>query len=323
MAKTDKKIKAKVSEKKKKMLKELVAAILNNNTIMVTSIRGIPCSQFQTIKKKLNDLNKTQAKVIKKHIIKLAMEEAAKTKPKIKELEKFFEEGEAVLFSNIDAFELSGMLADNKVAVKAKPGQEAPEDLIVEAGPTDIPAGPMISELAEARIKVKVEGGKLVIQQDVVVTKKGEKIKANVAGILSKLDIMPFKVGLTPLAAYDSKEDKVFENIKVDKEVMLKNISIATIQALNLAINSFYPCKETIIFLIGKASREANAINLLAQPKEIMPETKETMPEPKEIMPETKETMPEPKEIMPETSPMQKSPVQEITQNTQINSQGG
>ena len=269
------KVKANVSDKKKKMLKELTSALLNSSTIMVSSIKSLPCSQFQTIKKKLKDLNKTEARVIKKRIMKLAMDEASKTKSNIKELEKFLEEGEAVLFSSIDTFELSGIIADNKALIKAKAGQEAIEDLIVEAGPTDIPAGPMISELAEAGIKVKVENGKLTIMKDTVVTKKGEKIKANVAGILSKLDILPFKIGLTPLAAYDSKENKVFENIKIDKEATFNQISLASLQSINLAINSNYPCKETIIFLIGKASLQGNAVNSLIK-TESNPPSKES-----------------------------------------------
>jgi large subunit ribosomal protein L10 len=165
-------------------------------------------------------------------------------------------------------------LADNKASVKAKADQIANEDLIVEAGPTDIPAGPMISEFAEAGIKVKVENGKLSIIKDTVVTKKGEKIKANVAGILSKLDIIPFKIGLNPLAAYDSKENKVFKNIKIDKEKTFSDVSLASLQAINLALNSSYPCKETIVFLIGKASLEANAIEKLNKtPKEEIKES--------------------------------------------------
>ena len=285
--KTEKKIKANVSDKKKKMLKDLAAAILSHDTIMVSSVSGMPCSQFQTIKKQLNDLNKTQIRVIKKKVMQLAMEEASKTKFDIKKLEKFLEEGQAVLFSNTDAFELSGILADNKVSIKAKAGQIANDNLIVEAGPTDIPAGPMISELSEVGIKVKVENGKLSIMQDTVVTKKGDKIKANVAGILSKLDILPFKVGLIPLAAYDSKENKVFENIKIDKEATLINVILASTQSMNLAINSSYPCKETIIFLISKATLEANALNSLS----------------------------------PNELPNQESPAS--TENNQINSQGG
>jgi large subunit ribosomal protein L10 len=283
------KVKANVSDKKKKLLKDLVQSLLNHNTIMVSSIKSMPCSQFQTIKKKLKNTGKTQTLVIKKRIMMLAMDEAAKTKSNIKELEKFLEEGEAILFSNTDTFELSGMLADNKVSVKAKPGQEAPEDLTVEAGPTDIPAGPMISELSEVGIKVKVENGKLSIMKDTTITKKGEKIKANVAAILSRLDILPFKIGLTPLASFDSKENKVFENIKIDKEETMNQVSLASTQAINLGINSNYPCEFTIKFLIGKASLQANAINSLA----------------------------------PNTSAEKPAETQTSTENTEINSHGG
>jgi ribosomal protein L10 len=85
-AKEEKKIKASISNKKKNMLKEMVKLLLENNTIMVSSIKSMPCSQFQTIKKKIKEINGTEARVIKKKVMKLAMDEAAKTKSNIKEL---------------------------------------------------------------------------------------------------------------------------------------------------------------------------------------------------------------------------------------------
>jgi len=245
-----------IPNKKKEILTNLISLINKNNTIMIVSIENISTPQFQKIKNSLKD--KAIIKVIKKTFMLKAFEEAKKKN--IEKLEPWLQKGFAVIFSDIDPFELSSILADNKFPAKAKAGQIVPKDIIVKAGPTELPAGPIISELGKVKIKAGIEGGKIVIKESTVIAKEGEKLSQDAASILVKLEITPFTIGFEPLAAYDSKEEKVYEKIKVDKEDMIKNIKQISSEIFNLALNISYLNKETSGFLIAKANQEANTI---------------------------------------------------------------
>ena len=246
----------KVSEKKSKLLKELVHLIEKSSTILVSSATNLPSAQLQKTRKILS--GKATIKAVKKNIGIKALESAKKEN--ILELEKFIESNSLVLFSQLDSFELATFLAENRFPAKAKVGQVASADIAVEAGPTDLLPGPIISELSAVGIKAGVEGGKLAVKERCVLVKKGEKIKKAVAEVLTKLEITPFMVGLEPLASYDSKTKKVYVEIKIDKEATLEELKNCYVDAQKLALSIEYPCAETISALISKVELEAKAL---------------------------------------------------------------
>lgn len=202
-----------VSDAKKAKVKEL-AELMKKKTVMVISIKGLPSAQFQDIKKKMRAKAKIQ--VVKKSLVKFALDHSG-----IKELHELIphvDDSTAMLFSDSDAFEISGILADEKSPAKAKAGQIAPSDIEVKAGPTELLPGPDISALSAVGLAPKVENGKIAIMQDKVIVKEGEEITEAQAAIMAKLDIIPFEVGVDPVAAFDGEEKKVYVDIKIDKE---------------------------------------------------------------------------------------------------------
>ncbi|MBI5148518.1 50S ribosomal protein L10 [Candidatus Pacearchaeota archaeon] len=249
----------KISEKKKRMFKELVELVLNNDTIIISSVKSIPARDFQRIRKKLQD--KGEIKAVKKKVMVLSLEKCAEKKPEVKKLEKYVEENCVVLFSNTDPFELASILAENRTPAKAKAGQVAIEDIHISSGPTDFPAGPMISELGSVGLKVAIEGGKITIKDDKILVRKGEKINDNTASILGKLEISPFSIGLEPIAIYSSKDKKIYTGIKIDKEAVENQLKKGASNAFNLAFNMSYACKETISLLIAKANAQFTSLN--------------------------------------------------------------
>jgi len=253
----------KVSPEKLRIRDKIIELIKKNSTIVISSVKGIPSSQLQRIRHKLK--NTATIIVVKKNIMKKALEEATKIlkDEKITTLANYLNEGCTVIFSQLNPFELAYLLADERINVKAKAGQRAIEDIKIEAGPTEIPAGPMISHLNNAGIKIAIEGGKITIKESKVLVRKGEEISENIANILSKLEITPFTVGLDPIVAFDANSHNIYVGIKVDKEATLQDIKQAFINARSLAIFIEYPTKESIGFMIAKASLQANAINSL------------------------------------------------------------
>jgi len=248
--------KAHVSEAKKKRVK-IIAERLKSKTVMIVSVKGLPSAQFQDIKKKLRD--KAQINVVKKNLLNFAIEHAGNKE--IKALEEYNADSTALLFSNHDAFEISGILASNKSPAKAKAGDIAPNDIEVKAGPTSLLPGPDISALSAVGLAPKVEGGKIAVMQDKVIVKAGGTISEAHASIMAKLDIIPFEIGIEPVAAF--MNGKVYADIKIDKEGFMEDMLAKFGRVLPFAVEIGYVCPETLDFILGKAGMEGNAIEEL------------------------------------------------------------
>jgi len=265
------KVETNVSEAKKVKVKEL-AEQMKRKTVMVVSVKGLPSAQFQDIKKKLRA--KANIGVAKKSLINLALEDSKIEG--LNDLVKYVDDSTAILFSDVDAFEISGMLANEKSPAKAKAGQIAPFDIEVKAGPTELIPGPDISALSAVGLAPKVEDGKISVMQDKVIVKEGNEISEGAASIMAKLDIIPFEVGLEPVAAYT--EGKVYVDIKIDKAGMLAELEGMFGRALPFAVEIGYVAGETLDYILGKAGLEEKTIEGLIGEEKKEDNTEETKP---------------------------------------------
>ncbi len=253
-----------VSESKKRLVKEIALMMQRNRTVLLASSKGLPGMQFHEIKKKLRGA--AELKVAKKSTISKAIE--ATEKGSLQNLKNYLQADYVLLFSDIEPFELASMLVDFQSSRRAKAGDVAPEDIEVEPGPTELVAGPAISELSGVGLKVKVTDGKLEIIKGAVVAKKGDAIKSNVASVLGKLNVSPIKVGFIPIAAYDSKDEQIYADIVIDKAGTIDKVREMIRKALGFAISVKYPTEKTIRYFITKAGREEKAIEKIINVKE-------------------------------------------------------
>lgn len=258
--KTTPKVKAtKIPEKKKKAVLELSKLVQEKNTVLIVSIKNIPGTQFQEIVKKLRE--KAIVKVPKKSLIIKALNSSKEEE--IKKIKESIDSDFAVLFSDLDAFDLAIDLVKSKSPSKAKAGQIAPEDIEIPAGPTDLVPGPAISELGALGIQIQIEGGKITIKSSKVVAKKGNKISQGAADMMGKLDIKPFSIGFTPLSAFDNLTKTFYPVMDIDPEVTLEKLKEDYQKALSFSVNMGYATPETITFLISKAGRQYIALEKL------------------------------------------------------------
>src|SRR3989338_3735626 len=115
------KTKKPVKEVPKKKLKEVESLknfIKTKKTILIASIKNIPASQFQEIGKKLR--GKAILKVPKKNLIGMAIDHSGNENAK--KMKDYVKDSIAVLFSDLDAFDLAVELVKNKSPAKAKAG---------------------------------------------------------------------------------------------------------------------------------------------------------------------------------------------------------
>ena len=259
-----------IPEKKTKLVKELIDLIKNKKTILIASIKNLPASQFQEIGKKLRD--KAIIKFPKKNLIFRSIDNSGNEA--VKELKEQIKDSMAILFSDLDSFDLALELVKNKNPAKAKVGQVAPLDIEVEAGMTDLIPGPAISELGAVGVKTKVTNGKLEIISNKIIVKEGEKISQGVADVMAKLDIKPFSIGFIPLSAFDTKEGKLYLDIQINREGTLEELKSAYGKSLPFAVGIGYICEDTIKLLIGKAGMHEKALEKILDKKEEKTEEK-------------------------------------------------
>jgi large subunit ribosomal protein L10 len=223
--------------------------------IGLVDMYGIPARQVQQIRRNLRGT--AIIKVTRNTLIKHALEEIGGD---TKGLVRYISGHSAMIFTNDNPFRLYKQLEKTKTKMAAKPGETAPEDIVVQKGPTNFKPGPIVGELQQAGIPAAIEAGKVRIRETKTIVRKGAVISAKVADVLIKLDIKPMDVGLALQVAFH--DGSIYEPsvLAIDEMAILGQIQLAGMQAFNLSVNAAIPTKETMAPILTKAVREARGL---------------------------------------------------------------
>jgi len=249
-----------VQEKTEK-IEEIKNLIQQHKVLGVASLQKIRAAQLQGLRRKLK--GNASFLVIKNTIIRRAVAEC-KDKPGLEGLEEHLTGSNIYLFTNLNPFKLVLILQKSRVKATARAGDIASEDVIVPAGNTGLPPGPIISQFGSVGIPTRIESGGVWINRDTLVAKEGEAITARLASVLSKLGVKPVEVGLTLKAAYDEGLIITEDQLQLDLEEVQRNVGEAQALALNLSLNSAYPMPENIRLLLQIVSQESFALAMNA-----------------------------------------------------------
>jgi len=250
---------------KSKEVEELAKKMSKSKVVGIVNIEGIPSKQLQQMRKSLK--SKAEIRVSKKNLITRAFEKA-----KLTGMTKHLNGSLGIIFSDSDPFKLSKIIESGKISAPPKAGSVSPQDIVVPAGDTSLPPGPVIGDLQQAKIKAKIEGGKIVITEDSLVVKEGDVISPEVASALARLGIEPIEIGLQLKAAYEDGTIYTSDVLHIDEAETLERIRTAYANSLNLAMDTGIYNKVTVPLLLSDAHRKA--LNL-ATKAEIL--TKETI----------------------------------------------
>jgi len=242
---------------KKKAIVERTAVLAKKYPVIaVTNLTKVRAPQLMAVRKALR--GNAEVFIVKNTLATLALKKVGIKNAD--ELLAHFKGQNALIFSNLDPFKLFLTLEKNKVNLPARAGDKAPEDIIVPAGNTGLPAGPVLSEFREAGIPTKIEAGSIWVNRDSVAVKKGSVISPKLASLLSKLGIKPIRAGLSIALGYESGLIYSGDLVAIDLEKYRESLANAYTSSKGLAVLIGYVTKETAEEIIGKAYREAIAI---------------------------------------------------------------
>src|SRR3989338_1393900 len=248
-----------VNKKKQELVHKLAGEIKNSPIIGVADLESLPSQQLQVMKGALRRKGVTLV-MTRKRLLAKALE--ASGKQNMPDLVNRMKGVPALILTKENPFALYKFIQKNKSEAAAKPGQIAPRDLMVKAGPTNFAPGPIISELAAVGIKTKVEAGKLSVIQDTIIVKEGAVISQKVSETLKRLDIKPMEIGLDLVAVWENGLVFDAKQLHIDEAEYAQNITQAATWAMNLAIEVAYPTEETTELLLQKAFNDAKALSI-------------------------------------------------------------
>jgi large subunit ribosomal protein L10 len=166
----------------------------------------------------------------------------------------------------MNPIELSQFLDKNATKGPAKAGDIAPEDIVVPAGDTRIPPGPIISEFSSIlKLPTMIKDGTINIRDDTVTHEKGAPIDLKQALLLKRLGIEPMTITLDFYCAWENGEILPRDVLHLDEQKILNDFATGAQHGLSVAMALKLVTNATVIPLVKLAAQHANAIALDAE----------------------------------------------------------
>ncbi len=240
---------------KKKEVERLIELLKESPVIAVVDIEGIPALQLQQMRAKLRDT--LVLTVSRNTLIQRALEKVKEEKENIEDLENHLSGQTALIATEMNPFKLFNRMEDTKTNAPASGGEVAPSNIKVQKGNTPFKPGPIVGDLQKVGIPASIESGKVMIKKTRIVVKEGEVISADLAKMLTRLDINPIIVGLNLRIVYEDGTLFDRDTLDVDPSEIKEDIKRCIGEAFNLSVFAAYPTKENITTLLQKTHMDA------------------------------------------------------------------
>lgn len=207
-----------------------------HNNFMLMSIKRVQATQLKNIKQALDSRIKllvAKNKIVRKALLDLDAKKYAELIEMLK--------GDVVLafFDGVDPKTILEVCDNNMRQALAIPGDIAPSDVIIPAGPTGL--GPeKINIFQAAKIGTKINKGHIDLSLDHKLFSAGDFVTISDAKLLSMLRILPFKFGLNILKIFEGEEVYSKDILQVSEEDISSTMSesISLLAALSLGTST-------------------------------------------------------------------------------------
>ena len=243
---------------KKDRVGTLTDLLKQDGVVGIIDVEGVPATAMLGMRETLREqMTLTMAK---KTLVRRAWKKAGLSEEELESLLNGVRLPMLVHSDTMSAFQLYAELDKTRTGRPAKGGDIAPDDIIIEQGPTSFPPGPIVGEFNSVGIPAKIEKGKVAIVKTVTAVEKGEEISADLGIMLSKLEINPIEIGLILSGAIEGGVFMPAGDLDLDLDGFTASVKSATSGAFNVACNIGWFTNETVPVLLSKAAGEALAV---------------------------------------------------------------
>ncbi len=250
---------AHVPPQKIERVQQLKRSLVERPMTALVGFRGVPAAALQRMRRELLARGHPIL-VAPNSALRHAIEESIPERPALKPLLDHLADQTALLTAEGNPFALFQELDRTRSPTPARGGETSPKDIFVPSGTTSFKPGPIVGELQHAGFPAAIEKGKVILKRDVTIVKKGQTISRELAGLLTRMDILPLEVGLDLRAVVDGDTFYPPEVLSVDLDARRADLLRAARAALWLAVEAGYPTAQTIPRLLARAHRRAIAL---------------------------------------------------------------
>ena len=253
----------KIAPWKKTVVEQMEEVVQKGGVLAVIDVHGVPAGVMLGIRADLRE--NMEIIVAKKTLMKLVWNKVGLNSDDLDILFGNAVQPAIVQTNNYSSFELFRELKKTEAGRAAKPGDVAPEDIIVEKQDTGMAPGPIVGELNTVGIPAKIMKGSVHIQKQVTVLNKGDTFEGDLGMLLSKLGINPIVTGLRLTGTLEN--DVVFnpDVLDIDYDVFRQKLISGAAGAFNLACNISWFTPTTMPTLIAKAASESLSVAIEAK----------------------------------------------------------
>ncbi len=253
---------AHVAAWKKKRVSDLTEAMAANPVVAIVDVHGIPAPQMQAMRKSLR--SRVSMIMTRNKLMRIAIDEVATERPGLEGLKEAVDGQCAVVSTNMNPFMLFREMENTKTAAAAKPGEIAPDNIMVKKGDTPFKPGPIVGDLQKIGLPAAIERGKIIIKKDKILVKAGDPIPEDVAKMLPKLEILPMTVGLDLIAVFEDGVIYGRDVLNIPEDYYPTMFATAARNAISLGVSVAYPTNATMQPILGRAFREALGLSIAA-----------------------------------------------------------
>lgn len=244
---------------KQELYQQMLELPKSYNVIALSKVNKVRATQLMKIRKKFH--NEIIIKVIKNRVTQRAFEKISDVQG-IDKLSSQLEGQCALMFTNISPFKLNLIFDQNKVFLLAKGGDITKTEIMIPSGDTGITPGPVLSEFKEANVPTKIDQGTIWVSRDTIVAKPTDVISTKLASLLSKLNIKPIEAGIVVNYAIADKLVFAEDDLRIDLNEIKNELGRSYNESISLAVESSYFTRESMGYLLSKASRQAQYLAL-------------------------------------------------------------
>jgi large subunit ribosomal protein LP0 len=247
-------------ERKSEYFNKLKDLLDKYDTILVVGIDHVGSNQLANIRRGLRPLDAVvlmgKNTLMRKAINSFVADHPGHT---VGELLTYLKGNCGFIFVSKDVDKVRQVIKSNVKAAPAKVGQYAESDVVVPPGPTGCDPG-QTAWFQALNVPTKIVKGQIEIVSELRLVTKGEKVGASEAGLLQKLNILPFTYGVQFLQVYMNGSVFPADVLDISEDVLRSKFVQNTRLFAAFSLGVGIPTSASLPHAVGHAVRTMLAV---------------------------------------------------------------